>query len=210
MGGNFSIHASAQGFKDLNPDYRFYEEINYLADKSIITGFLDGTIQTEGAVSRAQAAVMIGRALELDNTSRDTDFPDVGKGSFASGYIQSAVEAGLISGYKDGNYYPDLIVNRGEIAIFLARAFKLVAEEELSFVDVNSKMAAFSSIKKILAERITSGFPDNTFRLTQSVKRGEFSAFLARALDERFKVTVPNKEMKVQFFNVDQGDSALI
>ena len=40
---------------------------------------------------------MIGRANGLDGTQRETSFPDVGKDSYASGYIQSAVEKGIIT-----------------------------------------------------------------------------------------------------------------
>jgi hypothetical protein len=183
----FAPSTYAQGFKDLSPDYRFYDEINYLTEKEIISGFLDNTFRANKYVTRAQAAVMIGRTFGLDGTPTDTPFWDVVEDTFASGYINSAYEAGIISGYRDRNYRPNKIVTRGEMAIILSRAFKLTEEAQLPFPDVKPHMKSYSSIKKIVAENITVGFPDGTFRPEEEMKRGEFSAFLARALDDQFK-----------------------
>ncbi len=120
-------------------------------------------------------------------------FEDVGQSNFASGYIQSAMEAKIISGYTDGTFKPGKVVTRGEMAIFLARAFDLTVKAETSFKDVSPSMAASDSILEILAEGITGGYTDGTYRPNQDVTRDQFSAFLARALDDRFKQDpVPN------------------
>ena len=66
-------------------------EINYLLGKEIITGYEDGTFKPTRNVTRAEAAIMLGRALGLDGTQRATSFMDVSASSEASGYIQSAV-----------------------------------------------------------------------------------------------------------------------
>ena len=41
---------------------------------------------------------MLGKALDLDGTQRTTSFKDVSAASKASGYIQSAVDKGIING----------------------------------------------------------------------------------------------------------------
>ncbi|CAM3889122.1 S-layer homology domain-containing protein [Aeromicrobium ponti] len=206
----FSQSTYAQGFKDLTSDHRFFEEINYLVDGDIITGFPDGTFRPNVTVTRAQAAIMIGRALDLDGTQRDTKFKDVNSDVKASGYIDSAVQKGIILGFPDNTFRPDAPVTRGQMAIFLARAFDLTEELQVSFSDVSSGMSAYVYIKRILADGITAGYPDNTFRTDSKLSRGDFSAFLARALDVKFKVTVPGQEMEVHFIDVGQGDSIYI
>ena len=199
----------AASFKDVSSSYTFYKEINYLTNKGIITGFPDGTFKPNNGVTRAAAAIMIGRALGLDGTQRETKFPDVGASSVASGYIQSAVEAGIISGFTDGSFKPNQSVTRGQLAIFLSRAFKLEDSVPVTFKDVSSNTAAYPHIGKLLAAKITTGYEDNTFRPNVVVTRGQFSAFMARALDPQF-LPVTKEKLHVSFLNVGQGDAILI
>ncbi|MBT2661685.1 Ig-like domain-containing protein [Bacillus sp. ISL-45] len=175
-------------FTDLSTSHRFYHEINYLVGRKVITGYADDTFRPGNAVTRAQAAIMIGRALELDGTKRQTTFKDVDPASVASGYIASAVERGIITGYADGTFRPDAPVTRGQMAIFLARAFSLSAEADASFTDVKEGTSSYPYIKRILAAGITTGYADGTYRPNGLLIRSDFSAFVARALEDRFKV----------------------
>ncbi len=175
------------GMKDVRENHRFYEEIAYLLGKNIITGFPDGHFGPEQTVTRAQAAIMIGRAVGLDGTQRRTIFADVPVSSKASGYIASAVERGIITGFPDKTYRPDEPVTREQMAIFLAKAFELEQEMPLTFTDVKESSKSYIYIKRILAEGITNGYPDGTFRPSLPLKRSEFSAFMARAMDDQFK-----------------------
>jgi len=206
-----NVNASTE-FTDVHPSYNFYDEVMYLYDRGIISGYGTGEFKPNAVVTRDAAAAMIGRALKLDGTQRNTTFSDVGASNYASGYIDSAVKQGIISGYADGTYRPKEPVTRGQMAIFLARAFKLNNEATVYFSDVSPSITAYSSIKKILAFGITTGYADNTFRPNKQLSRGDFSAFLARALNDSFKVEPPTSsgELAVHFLDVDQGDSSLL
>ena len=200
-------YAQAATFKDVSSNYTFSREVNYLTGKGIISGYPDGTFRPNESVTRAAAAIMIGRALGLDGTQRKTKFPDVGASSVASGYIQSAVEAGIISGFTDGTFRPSETVTRGQLAIFLSRAFNLKETTSVTFTDVSTSSAAYPYIGKLLAAKITTGYPDNTYRPNVKVTRGQFSAFMARALNPLY---LPGDNMEVSFLNVGQGDAIFI
>ena len=43
-------------------------EINYLIDREIIIGYEDGTFKPTRNVTRAEAAIMLGKALDLNGT----------------------------------------------------------------------------------------------------------------------------------------------
>jgi Leucine-rich repeat (LRR) protein len=174
-------------FPDVTETHRFYEEIQYLTGNGIITGFPDGSFRPNETVTRAQAAIMIGRALDLDGELRPTIFEDVGSSSKASGYIASATEKGIITGFTDGTFRPGDPVTRGQMAIFLSRAFELKEESPDVFPDVSEQSSSYVHVRRILAEGITTGYPDGTFRPYAVLIRGDFSAFMARALEERFK-----------------------
>ena len=187
----FGVNAKAATFTDLQKSQRFYEEMLFLEAEGIITGFPNDTFRPDGVVTRAAAAIMIGRALDLDGQQRATGFPDVGVDQKASGYIASAVDEGIILGFEDGKYHPDESVTRGQMAIFLSRAFRLSEESDAPFTDVSPSMTSYPHIKRIIAENLTQGYEDNTFRPNVKVTRAQFSAFLARALKADFKVDLP-------------------
>ena len=188
---------AAGGFKDVSPNYTFYNEVLYLSSEKIISGFPDGTFKPNDTVTRAQAAIMIGRALDLNGNQRDTTFRDVTSNVTGSGYIAAAVEKGIISGFPDGTYRPYQPVSRGQMAIFLNRAFTLSIGQENGFSDVSSKMAAYQSILNVSANGIASGYSDGTYRPDLAVTRGQFSAFMARTLEPSFRgISIPDKNFE--------------
>ncbi|OAH53846.1 hypothetical protein AWH48_11275 [Domibacillus aminovorans] len=203
--------AEAASFKDVPDSYRFYEEIDYLSDAEIITGFPDGSFKPDQAVTRAQAAILIGKTFELDGKKRKTSFSDVNSSNTASGYIESAVDEGIISGFPDGTFRPGQTVSRGQLAILLTRGFELSDSASVTFKDVSPSSAAYPYIGKIIAAGITAGYPDNTYRPDTAVTRGQFAAFMSRAIDAADTDPVPEgPALFVDFLNVGQGDAILL
>lgn len=179
--------AAEELFDDVKENYGFYNEVEYLFDKGIINGFPDGTFRPETAITRAQAAIMLGKKLGYDGEKQGTTFSDVDSSSVASGYIAEAVENGIIAGYPDGTYKPGKLVSRGDMAILLARTYELelLNNHNVEFVDISENMAAYEAISKISQNYITQGYNVGgytyEFRPNQPLKRGEFSAMMARA-----------------------------
>lgn len=179
--------AAAVSFPDVPKSSRFHDEIQYLVSKKIITGYTDGKFMPKKDVTRAEAAILIGRMLNYDGTKRATTFKDVGQNSSASGYVAAATKEGIINGYPDGTYRPDAIITRGDMAAIVDRAFDLQFTSKFLFSDVGENMRASISIRKIASAGITAGYPDGTFKPTGSVTREQFSAFLARGLSAEYK-----------------------
>ena len=130
--------------------------------------------RSDQAVTREQAAIMIGRALHLDGTRRATKFIDVPVDSIASGYIASAVEKDIITGFPDNAFKPTQPVTRGQMALFLDRAFQLKEGKSNPFKDVSSSLVAYQSILNITSEAIANGYPNGTFRPDEQVTRGQY------------------------------------
>ncbi|WP_088007375.1 S-layer homology domain-containing protein [Indiicoccus explosivorum] len=185
-------------FDDVPPSYRFYEEIVYLHAEGVIDGFEDGTFRPNSTVTRGQAAKFIGDALGLDGTQRGTDFSDVAAGNTFSGYIQSAAEAGIISGYPDGTFRPHEPVERQHVALMLAKAFDFPQVLDEDFTDVGPNMEAYEAIAILANFGVAQGYPDGTFRPEQDVTRGQFAAFLARAYEPYF---IPEKAALLETSN---------
>ncbi|WP_238323752.1 S-layer homology domain-containing protein [Planococcus donghaensis] len=172
---------------DLPKAHPFYDEINYLINRDVVRGYPDGTMRPDVGVTRAEAVIMIGRLKGFDSKQRATNFSDVPASHQASGYIAAAATAKLITGYPDGTYRPNNTITRAEMAFILSRLFIVPFRAGVSFTDISPNMPVYEPIQQILAANITIGYPDKTFRPTEKVTRGQFSAFLARGLEAKFK-----------------------
>ncbi len=169
-----------QIFKDIDSSHRAYKEIEYLAQGSIVGGDINGKFNPSLNVTRAEAAAMIGRALNLDGTKRKTSFKDVGSTNFASGYIQSAADLKILSGYKDGNFKPYANVTRGEMAVMISKAF--------GYSYGNTVSGAASALK---ARGIAQGMEDGSFGADRSIIRADYAIFLARAINYNLRLNNP-------------------
>ena len=185
---------AAANFTDVGTTHRAQAEIYYLVEGGITSGVSDTRFVPEQQVTRVQAAAMLGRTLNLNGEQRATNFKDVGKNNFASGYIQQLVDKNIISGYPDGSFKPNNTLSRGEMAVLIGRAFDYKA---------NSVSAAASSL---INKGIASGVADGTFGETQTIKRGDFAVFLARSINADFR-TADNEKFDLDVY-VDTKDGS--
>ncbi len=173
-------------------------EIQRLYNDGILQGNPDGTLKPNAQVTRAEAVTLIGRALKLDGSRRSTVFTDVPSNHYASGYVATGVEKGLISGTSATTFSPNDPVTRAQMAVFLQRAFNLnETRPDVMYKDVNQKTFGATAINAITTARISAGYPDSSFGPGRGTTRLEFSLFLARALYPEYKLPEyePNKDL---------------
>ena len=105
---NMSVSQAAV-FDDVPDSHKYAEAINLLSGLGIITGYENGDFKPEGTITRAEAATVIVRTLGLgDQVEKgDTIFSDVDGRHWASGYINVAVENGIINGFPEGTFLPE-------------------------------------------------------------------------------------------------------
>ncbi|WP_019240644.1 MULTISPECIES: family 10 glycosylhydrolase [Bacillus] len=176
-------------FKDIPSTHRAFKEITYLAQGNITSGDKYGNFNPNLNVTRGEAAAMIGRALNLDGTQRESTFNDVSTSMFASGYIQSAADLKILSGYKDGSFKPYANVTRGEMALMISRAF-----------EYNYGNTTAGAAEALISRGIAQGMGDGTFGANLSIIRADFAVFLARGIDYTLRVKPSitfNEEMSV-------------
>lgn len=206
-------------FKDINLSHEAHNEINYIFEKGIIKGYEqpDGDyFKPSNAVTRAQAAKMLVIATGHAPLSKNSSFPDVPVGTEASGYIEKAVSLGYFAGFEDGTFGVNKILTRGQMSAILVKAFKLDTLKWSTspnvFTDVSTKNQYLPSIKALYNNGISQGDGDQ-FKPIDSVKRSHFALFLARTMDEKFKVdgdvygiTIPNAKEVISRVVVTEND----
>src|SRR5690606_19213467 len=124
----------------------------------------DGSLKPDKTVSRAEAAIMIGKLKGFNGTQSATKFKDVTKNLKASGYIAAAEKAGYISGYEDGTFKPNAAITRGDMAIILSRVFPMTIGGLDEFKDVTPKMRSYEAIGEVVSANIAAGYKDQTFK----------------------------------------------
>lgn len=179
----------AAGFSDVPSKHGFYTDIMYLLENNVIDS--QPKYGVDDYVTRAEVATMVSKSLKLDGKQVATAFKDVPASHVASGYIQSAYQSGIIKGVSKDTFNPSGLVTRGDMAIFLARAFQLSTESQLVFKDMSPSMASYSSVKQIVQAKITTGYSDQTFKPNALLTRGQISAFLARAMKQQGGIVSP-------------------
>ena len=107
---SFNVSVSqAAVFTDVPDTHKYAEAINLLSGLGIITGYGNGVFKPDHTVTRAEAATIIVRTLGMadDVEQGSTIFSDVKSSHWASGYINKAVENGIINGFPDGTFLPE-------------------------------------------------------------------------------------------------------
>ncbi|AQQ54248.1 N-acetylmuramoyl-L-alanine amidase [Planococcus lenghuensis] len=192
------------------------EEIIYLWNKGLINGTSSTTFSPNSSVTREQAAILIGRILGYASTPRETDFSDVPSSRYSSGYIQTAVENGIITGYPDGTYKPKATMTRGEMAFLLSRAFNLKNTGPVFFRDVNvstDPKSLYLAVNKIATKGISNGTGNANYSPSLKLTRRDFAVFAARGLESSFRVTFQNATIDelaatVDSLNIRTGPSS--
>ena len=185
VAGAVTPMAFAASFTDVED--RYQDAVEFLVSKGI-KGTSDTTFGTQLNVKRVDAAVFVAKALELDTESApDAGFTDVP--NRAKGAVNALKAANITSGKTTTTFASDQEITRGELAIWLQRAFELKAgSEELVFTDVADRYEA--AVKALVSNEITSGTSTTTFGTTDSAKRGDFALFIKRAVDATAVVDV--------------------
>lgn len=164
------------------------EAILYLHDKNIISGYPDGTFRPNEPITRAQAAAMLLKALDIEVIKNPTvQFKDVTTKSNYYSILATINEKGIIRG-DNGYMRPGEPTSRAQMAAILRRAFKMPLDSQPTFTDVSQLHWAYADINSIAKNRVASGYPNGSFKPSNIVTRAHFSAFLARAMEEKMKV----------------------
>ena len=118
--------------KELSKTY----EINILNENGIIVGDPDGNLREGDEITRAEFAAVLCRAMGCENEMENDDlkqknyFPDVTAEHWAAGYVNFAYENGAISGFPDGNFYPEEKVTNEQVIKMLIGAWGYGGEAE--------------------------------------------------------------------------------
>ncbi|WP_219835403.1 S-layer homology domain-containing protein [Paenibacillus sp. R14(2021)] len=104
-------------------------DIKQAVSGGIVSGYPNGTFKPNGEVTRAEFAVMLVHALQLNGESAKLAFTDSSDiGAWAQNAVAQAVQAGILHGYSDGSFRPNAAITRAEMAAMVAAALGIKAD----------------------------------------------------------------------------------
>lgn len=112
------------------------DAINQAAAAGIVNGYVDGTMQPDANVTRAEFTVMVARALQLNAAQPTLSFADTSAiGSWAQAAIKQAMQAQLVFGYDNNQFRPNTTLSQSEMATILARVAELQAASTTPLIE---------------------------------------------------------------------------
>ncbi|MEC2071316.1 S-layer homology domain-containing protein [Alkalihalophilus marmarensis] len=182
----FTVQAQSP-FNDVPEHHWGIEEIGFLAEEGIVAGTGGGNFSPQAPVTRAQVAVMLVRALNLGGeAATQPSYNDVDETTFGYHAISVLTDRGV---FADGEaFYPMRSITRAEMARVIAEAFQLTGQNEYQFADVERNHWAAPSVRAIAKNGVMAGNTNAQFLPSQPMTRAEFSASLARAINEDYKI----------------------
>ncbi len=175
-----SIQAAPQSFPDV-PGWA-QESVYYLVHKKVISGMPDGTFSPSKVLSRAEAATIMAKILELEVSEGEKPTFTDSQDHWATPYIAAVEKAGVIKGEGNGKFNPNGQMTRAAMATMLVQAYQLEKKvhEELPtlFPDVKDHWGE-KFINILVGMGISSGVDGRRWQPDRSITRAEAAQLVA-------------------------------
>ncbi len=183
-------------FTDVAPDFWAAQQILACMEAGIVSGYADGSYGPSLVVNRGQMAVFVARALAGGDSSvpagpATAHFSDVPTNYWAFKYVEYAYSQNIVGGYADGSYGPETNVDRGQMAVFIARSIvtptgdaglvSFTPPATPSFPDVPTSFWSFKHVEYLKQAKVVGGYADGDYHPEYGVTRDQMAVFVARA-----------------------------
>jgi hypothetical protein len=178
-------------FEDANENDWFYEDVNFVYARGLMTGTSGTLFSPQMNLTRAMIVTALYRHAGAPSVSTSANpFDDVEDGRYYDQAVAWAVQNGIVVGIGNGKYAPDMPVSRQDLVVILSRyadfaELKLAAAREyVPFLD-EADVADYAkdAVRIFFSAGIVSGKPGNVFDPRGTATRAEIAAILHRFLE---------------------------
>ena len=198
----FIVHNTASAnvqFADIPKSHGAYEEINFLVNKNVISGYtVDGkkVFKPNNNVTRGQAAKMLVLATNNKGLTVSTSsFDDIKTTQEVSQYAERVYSKAWFQYTSGRNFSPNMVVSRQEMAKIISKAYNLDVEKyadvDLPFKDVPKSSMYYKYIAAVYYNGIAKGSTSTEFNMKNGVTRSQFALFVSRASSEKYRLDLP-------------------
>ena len=184
------------------------EEIKGEDHKAYIFGYPDGSVRPNGSITRAEAAAMLARLLNIEaiGSAAKPQFTDT-ESSWYNKAINAVVFRGIMKGYPDGRFRPNAPITRAEFTQMIS-TIDNKPYGVAPFADVPGHWAERAIGSEYQAKRIT-GYPDGLFRPDANITRAEAAVILNKIFERKYDnlslLKCKNPQMIKRFTDLDES-----
>jgi len=176
-------------FDDVAEGTWYEADIDYVAEKGIMTGVADRTFDPNGVVTRAMVVATLQRLEAPDYANTNTPFADVAADAWYAKSVAWAYENGIVKGMSDTEYAPDALVTREQLAAILDRYVDAYHKEIDATADISGYVDsalvsdwAVESVASAVGMGIISGTDAGELNPLGNATRAEYATMLSRCM----------------------------
>lgn len=169
-------------------DHWAEERMISMIENGAIAGYPDGSVKPDLDMTRAEVITTLVKAIGLE-PAKDPKlkFADIKSiPTWAQGYIQVALEKGIVAGYPDNTYKANNKVTREEFLVMAMKAFNYEASKNtaLKFKDAKQVSGwALGYVAKAIELAIIEGYKeDNTIKPNKKITRAEVMTIIDKCI----------------------------
>ena len=176
--------------------------------KTYIFGYPDGSVRSNGSITRAEAAAMLARLLNIEaiGSAAKPNFTDT-ESSWYNKAINAVVFRGIMKGYPDGRFRPNAPITRAEFTQMIS-TIDNKPYGVAPLADVPGHWAERTIGSEYQAKRIT-GYPDGLFRPDANITRAEAAVILNKIFERKYDnlslLKCKNTQMIKRFTDLDES-----
>jgi hypothetical protein len=182
----------AQRFTDLNGHWAA-AEIGRAVKMGIASGISSTQFAPDRNITRAEFAALLTRAIGLPNaTVMQSRFTDVTTDAWYFNAVNTAAEAGLVSGLTPSTFAPDKPITREQMAVMISRALTYKGKQVTTSASILASFTDQGQISSWAKEGasivvqlgIVSGRNANSFAPLHNATRAEATAMILRTYNQ--------------------------
>lgn len=170
--------------------------IDRVVEAGLMTRTASGDFRENAFLSRAELASILVRAFQLDRrlpVRTEVQTVDVPQSHWAYRDIQTVLRSGVMTGYREGRFFPEQRVTRAEAFSILAQAYGVFQFPDETIAEVLSQYPDAAQIpgwaQKSMATALYEGFVNvdvaNQINPTQPMTRADMAYALSVYLDRQ-------------------------
>ena len=169
------------------PDFQYLDSvewartaINGLAMRGMISGRDQYTFDPNANITRAEYCQILMGAINALNAKGESTFADVPSTAWYYNAVSVASQLGIVSGYGDGNFGPNDLITRQDMALMTYKTAKIMNKSlepvnaEITFEDSHEiSDYAFEAVMTLQKAGIINGMTETTFEPHSNATRAQ-------------------------------------
>ena len=167
-------------FQDLDSVEWARTAINGLAMRGMISGRDQYTFDPNANITRAEYCQILMGAINALNAKGESTFADVPSTAWYYNAVSVASQLGIVSGYGDGNFGPNDLITRQDMALMTYKTAQIMNKSlepvnaEITFEDsYEISDYAFEAVMTLQKAGIINGMTDTTFEPHSNATRAQ-------------------------------------